>query len=128
MIILPVTRGARQKPSSGARLSTPIAGGFWACSEMHGGVSDAAGGSPPAKVIGGVTRVQGPFGGPALKFDNATGYVDCGLMATPLSIGPILRCLSGAASGLGCAVPRLLASGLCSRKVTTVLTQDGVCQ
>jgi hypothetical protein len=37
------------------------------------------GNSPPAKVIGGVTYVQGPFGAPALKFDNATGYVDCGL-------------------------------------------------
>lgn len=68
----------RQRPPAGARLTRPIiAGGLW-LPGMHGGVSDAAGCNAPATVIGGVSRVAGPFGAPALKFDNATGYVDCG--------------------------------------------------
>lgn len=78
MILYPSALAMRQKPPPGSRLARPIAGGFW-LPGMHGSVTDASGCNPPATVIGGVTRVQGPFGGPALKFDNASGYVDCGL-------------------------------------------------
>lgn len=77
MIAYPTALAARQRPPMGARAATPVAGGLW-LPGPHG-VVDAAGCNAPAKIIGGVTKVQGPFGGPALKFDNATGYVDCGL-------------------------------------------------
>lgn len=78
MILYPTALSMRQKPPPGSRVAQPISGGFW-LPGVGGGVTDSAGCNAPATVIGGVTRVQGPFGGPALKFDNASGYVDCGL-------------------------------------------------
>lgn len=78
MIFVRHPLAARQKPAPGERLAQPIAGGFW-LPGMQACVPDAAGCNAPATIIGGVTRVQGPFGGPALKFDNSSGYVDCAL-------------------------------------------------
>jgi hypothetical protein len=45
----------------------------------NGGLTDAAASNSPGVITGGVTRVQGPFGGPALKFDGSTGFVTVAL-------------------------------------------------
>lgn len=78
MILYPTALSMRQKPPAGSRLAQPITGGFW-LPGANGGVSDASGGNAPGVISGGVTRVQGPFGGPALKFDGSTGFVTVAL-------------------------------------------------
>ena len=80
--MLPPSIAARQKPSSGSRLTRSdangVTGGFWIPGPVSS-VPDSAGQSTPAIIHGGVTLVNGPFGGPALHFDGTSGYVDCGL-------------------------------------------------
>lgn len=75
---------ARQKPSAGARLQRPLhGGGFWApnagSTNVPSAVPDSAGHNLPATINGTVKLVRGPFGGPALKFDGTSGFVDCRL-------------------------------------------------
>ncbi len=99
MIFAPQPLAARAKPPQGSRLARPVAGGFW-LPGANGNVSDAAGYNPPAIISGTVTRVNGPFGGPALKLDGSSGFVTCPLTgnnalnwSTGNSGQPIPRCV-----------------------------------
>lgn len=65
----------RRKPPAGAHIPEGrINGGFYLCNEPGSVCHDATGRNAPMLLQGTVDRIAGPFGGPALKPDGATGY------------------------------------------------------